>query len=400
MEHVAGSVKLRDIFLHNGNWWKLFIKHHNLLRPAIITNVLKLLTCKTSLLGYHTFLCPKCNHTIKVPHSCKSRFCSSCGKKATDTWIKTKFNTLPDTTWQHLTFTIDARLKDFFWCNRYLLNKLPPLAANIIKDLSTQQGFLPGIFLSIHTFGRDLKRNPHIHLATTLGGLSPSLNSWVSGSYFYHKTLKTLWKYAVINMIQSEFKNGNLILPPHLKYLKSYSSFCSWMSISYNKTWVVHLSLKSDNLKHNVEYLGKYLKRPPIGETRITSFINNIVSYHYLDHYTKTTHTLNLHALDFIARLIAHIPDKYFRNIRYYGFLANRVSSKLLPIVYELLNMRKSAVKVFISWRNLIKSSFKRDPLLCPFCKTIMRLAHPVIYYNHNLLTMHKEIANGYFPLL
>ena len=181
MEYVSG-IKLRTIFLHNGNWWKLFIKHHNLIRIDIITNVLKLLVCRTSFLGYHLFICPKCHKTIKVPHSCKSRFCSSCGKKSTDDWIKNRFDTLPNTTWQHITFTMPSDFWVFFWYNRYLLNLIPALAANIIKDLSKRNGFLPGIFLAEHTFGRDLKRNVHVHLSTTIGGLSLSYDSWIKGS--------------------------------------------------------------------------------------------------------------------------------------------------------------------------------------------------------------------------
>ncbi|MBU1685685.1 IS91 family transposase [Patescibacteria group bacterium] len=390
------------MFLYNGNWWKLFLKHRNLIRSSIVINVLKLLSCRTTFLGYHIFSCLNCGHSIRVPHSCKSRFCSSCGKKATDNWIKNRFNALPNTAWQHITFTIDARLKDLFWLNRHLFNKLPPLAANIIKHQAKQKGFLPGIFLALHTFGRDLKRNPHIHLSTTVGGLSLSHDSWISSAYFYHKTLKNMWKYAVITLLRNEFKKGNLILPNYLKHSRSYTAFCSWLSVSYNKTWVVHLALKSDNQKRNVDYLGKYLKRPPIGETRIKSFVNNIVTFEYLDHYTKTNNYMSLHALDFIARLIAHVPDKHFRSIRYYGFLANRVSSKLLPLVYKLLNTRQSypLKKVFTSWRTLFKNSFGIDPLLCSFCNLPMRLTYPIVYNNHKFLTMHKEIANGHFPLL
>src|SRR3989338_6597980 len=89
MEYVSSyGIKRRTIFLDNGNWLKLFLKHRDLIRLSIIVNVLKLLVCRTSFLGYHQFVCPTCSKSMKVPHSCKSRFCPSCGKKATDIWIK------------------------------------------------------------------------------------------------------------------------------------------------------------------------------------------------------------------------------------------------------------------------------------------------------------------------
>lgn len=398
MEIVTGNITLKHIFLDNGNWWNLFIQNQSLIRFSIIVNVLKLLVCRTSLLGYHFFICPNCNHSIKVPHSCKSRFCPSCGKKATDNWIKTSFNTLPRTTWQHITFTMPDLLWAFFWRNRHLFNSIPLISANIIKSLSIKQGFLPGLFLAIHTFGRDLKRNIHIHLSTTIGGLSLTCDKWIKDAYFYHDTLKKMWRYEIISLLRNEFKNNNLKLPSELKYIKSYDAFSSWTSQFYNTTWVVHLKKQSDNMRNNVEYLGKYLKRPPIGETRIKHYDGKNVTYEYLDHYHNTTELMTLPVLDFIGRLIAHIPDKNFRNIRYYGFLANRVRGKLLPIVYNLLEMKNVIkTKVYTPWRKMIQLTFKYDPLKCPHCKTIMKLDRVSYPSTNSLLHRHQEIANVLF---
>jgi len=402
MEYVSGSIKLRDIFLDNGNWWKLFLKHRHLIRISIITNVLKLLACKTRLLGYHSYVCQKCHKSLKVPHSCKSRFCPSCGKKATDDWIKNSFNNLPHTTWQHITFTMPDVLWNFFWMNRHLINKLPLLAANIIKKLARKKGILPGIYLAIHTFGRDLKRNIHLHLSTTIGGLSISKDSWFKNAYFYHDTLKKMWRYDVISLLRKEFKEGNLKLPPQLKHIKSYETFCSWTAQFYKKTWVVHLNKPSKNFKTTIEYLGRYLKRPPIGETRIKKYDGKTVTYEYLDHYTNTTETMSLPVLDFIERLIAHIPDKNFKNIRYYGFLANRVRGKLMPIVQKLISGKQFAkVKVYTPWRNMIKRTFRYDPLRCLNCGNIMKLQHITFPIRApTIVSIHKEIAHGFFPLI
>ena len=402
MEYVSSNrIKLRDIFLDNGNWWKLFLKHQHLLRLSIIINVLKLLVCRTSFLGYHHFVCLNCSKSIKTPHSCKSRFCPSCGKKATDIWIKNGFNTLPRTTWQHITFTMPKEFWNLFWLNRYLMNRIPLIAASIIKDWAKRKGFLPGIYLAIHTFGRDLKKNIHIHLSTTTGGLSFSRDTWTGGAYFYHQSLKNIWRYKIITLLREEFKKGKLVLPAHLRYHTSYTMFNSWTSQFYKKTWVVHLNTQSNNMKNNIDYLGKYLKRPPIGETRIKQYNGKTVSYEYLDHYTGTKETMTLPVLDFIARLICHIPDKHFRNIRYYGFLSNRLRGKLLPIVYKLLNTKNRInTKVYIPWRNMIQDSFKYDPLKCPVCKTVMALKAVVFNNKYPLISQHKEVAHGHFPLL
>lgn len=401
MEIVTG-IKIKDILLDNGNWWKLYLKHHNLIRISIVTNVLKVLTCKTGFLGYHLYACPKCNKTIKAPHSCKSRFCSSCGKKATDDWIKNSFNSLPDTKWQHITFTMPSALWNLFWINRHLMNKVPAIAAGIIKKLANQMGFIPGIFLAIHTFGRDLKRNVHIHLSTTIGGIASTNEKWIASAYFHHDTLKKIWRYEIITLFRNEYKSGRLKLPTTLSHIKTYTAFNLWLNQLYQKTWVVHLNHQSNNFKANVAYLGKYIKRPPIGETRIKAYDGKSVTFQYLDHYTKNTERVTLPALEFIARLIAHVPDRYFRNIRYYGFLANRVRGKFMPIVNRLLKKAEYIKKkIYTPWRNRIMAAFHYDPLKCPVCQTLMQLMHAVFPDNKKpLISMHKEIANGYFPLL
>ena len=401
MECVSG-IKLRDILLDNGKWWRFFLKHHQLIRPSIISNVLKILVCRTSFLGYNLFICQKCLKSIKTPHSCKSRFCSSCGKKATDNWIKTAFNTLPKTKWQQITLTMPDKLWDFFWLNRYLMGEVPKIAPAIIKQLAEKDGFLPGIFLAIHTFGRDLKRNFHIHLSTTIGGLClPHCDSYVEAAYFHHQTVKNMWRYRVINLLRAEFKEGKLKLPRKLKHLKTDSAFRSWTGQFYHSDWVVELGQQSKNMKVNVDYLGKYLKRPPIGETRIKHYDGRSVTFEYLDHYTDTKQTLCLPVLDFIARLVSHIPDKHFRNIRYYGFLSNRTRGKLLPKVYQFLAMKKViAKKVYINWRQMMLNMFQRDPLKCPLCKTTMELGNIVFPLPILLTDVHKKIAHGYYPLL
>ncbi|RML41481.1 hypothetical protein ALQ95_200078 [Pseudomonas syringae pv. ribicola] len=40
-----------------------------------------------------------------------------------------------------------------------------------------------------------------------------------------------------------------------------------------------------------------------------------------------------------LRRGVQHIPEKHFRMIRYFGFLANRVCGQYLPKVYEALKM-------------------------------------------------------------
>ena len=397
METLSGKITLREIFLDNGNWWKFWVKNKALIRVAIIVNVLKLILCRTPLLGHHYYECSNCGHGMKVPHSCKSRFCPPCGKKATDNWMKRAFERLPNVTWQHITFTMPESIWELFWLNRHLFNKIPILAANIIKQTSHKKGVIPGIYLAIHTFGRDLKRNVHLHLSTTIGGLSLDHKKWIAKGWFEHTTLKTRWRYALINLLREEYKAKRLKLPKELKSCrKSYAQFNQWLDHLYQKAWVVHLNEHCKNHKHNTEYLGKYLKRPPLSETRIKAYDGKSIRFEYLDHYSGKEQAMSLNVLEFIARLIVHIPDKYFRNIRYYGFLSNRLSGKLLPIVYKLIGQEKPQSKSYVAWREMILRAFHYDPLRCPECDHLMLLT--AVQYSQKIVyeALHKKIAHGF----
>ena len=393
-----GNITLKHIFLDNGNWWKFFLKYSPIIRFAIVKNVLKMLGCRTPTLGYRLFRCTTCSFKKRFCFSCKSRFCPSCGKKATDIWMQNAFNRLPQTRWQHITFTMPDVLWDIFWHNRHLINKVAPIAADIIKTQAKKQRFIPGIYLAIHTFGRDLKRNLHIHLSTTVAGLSFDYKRWISKAYFEHQKLKDSWKYQIITLLRKQYKDTEqpLILPAKLKHLRNYTAFNSWLNFLYQKKWGVHLGEQSDDHKNNTQYLGKYLKRPPIGETRIKAYDRKEVTYQYLDHYTKETHTMTLPVLEFIGRVVTHIPDQHFRTIRYYGFLSNRLSAILMPIVYMFLGQKPPRKKSYIPWIKMLWEQFHYNPLICPHCAKMMALICLVLPSNASIISQHQQIAHGF----
>jgi hypothetical protein len=280
------------------------------------------------------------------------------------------------------------------------MGRIAPQAAKIILTLAKKKNFLPGIYLAIHTFGRDLKRNYHLHLSTTVGGLSEDKKKWCDGIYFHHTILKTLWKYAIVTLIRNEFNAGKLRFPKSIAHLADKQTMNRLLNYLWKKTWVVHLSEQSSNRKITIDYFGKYLKRPPIGETRIKAYDGRFVTYEYFDHYTEEMAEITLPCLTFLERLISHISDRNFRNIRYYGFLSNRTSGKLLQVVYRLLKQKiKTAAR--ITWRELLQKMTGSDPLKCPRCGTTMEIFQIQFPINIcHLLKRHEEIANGYFQLV
>src|SRR5471030_1629304 len=89
---------VREILLNGNSWYSFYDQHQGTIRTSIVTCIVKLLSCKTSVRGYCEYRCsnPNCTHIKRVCFTCKSRGCSSCGKKATELWVNKQNNILPN----------------------------------------------------------------------------------------------------------------------------------------------------------------------------------------------------------------------------------------------------------------------------------------------------------------
>ena len=352
-----------------------------------------MIICGTTFLGFKYYMCSICHLVKKVCFTCKCRFCTSCGRVATENWIRKNNACIPDTTWQHVTFTMPMQFWKLFWLNRHLFNLIAPIPAQIIKEYCGKKGCIPGIFIAIHTFGRDLKRNFHIHLSTTCGGISNDLSSWIM-VYFHSKTIMKKWRKYVVAALKAEYEKGTLKLPPNMAHIKKSRQFNAWINKFIRKSWMVYFQKKTSNKKRNIKYLGQYLKRPPLSEARIIKYDGYKVTFTYFDHKTKKTKPKTMPVMLFIGSLVIHIPDKHFRCIRYYGFLSNRTRGELLTIVNNILGNNILPTPRSITWQELQKKEFNHDPLKCPECQEQLCLVGVTFPEKSlNLIAKHQEIA-------
>ena len=129
------------------------------------------------------------------------------------------------------------------------------------------------------------------------------------------------------------------------------------------------------------KYIGRYLGRPVIATSRIDSYDEyaGTVTFHYNRHEDDKYIQETIPAMDFIKRLIRHIPEKHFKMIRYGGLYARH--RKIDKNLYLAVSKEKRHVfRSFNRWRTAILSSFEYDPLNCPDYKHEMLFLE--LYYN------------------
>ena len=132
----------------------------------------KTLACNRGIMGGRTYQCPECKHEKTITYTCNCKFCTSCGKKNTDQFVLDQQAVLPTGRWQQVTYTLPDDLWPIFKYNRALLGDLCRIAIQTLLEQAEKKGIIIGVMAVIHTFGRDLKWNAHIHIAVTLYGLA------------------------------------------------------------------------------------------------------------------------------------------------------------------------------------------------------------------------------------
>ena len=152
---------------------KIFIDHYEEIiyklhpRTSVKENVDKMINCGNPSFGGAMFGCPHCGKLKFVPFRCHSRFCPTCGNKYAMQRTTNMAFKLVRSLHRHCVFTIDENLRPFFLRDRSLLNCLFYAVESVVSrmffKLNQSKNFTPGFVMVLHTFGRDLKWNPHIH---------------------------------------------------------------------------------------------------------------------------------------------------------------------------------------------------------------------------------------------
>jgi hypothetical protein len=204
-----------------------------------------------------------------------------------------------------------------------------------------------------------MKWNPHVHCIVTEGGFDRQWN-WIHTYYIPYEYWRKKWQYKLLTMLKKEMPR-----------CRENSLFIDMLFQNYKKGFVMNGERRFEKREgwNMARYIGRYVKHPPIAESRIMNFDGNQVTYWYEDSETKQKKKVTMDKFEFIQLLLSHIPEKNFKIVRYVGIYSRRGYRHRQTEFHEgeiILNKR--------SWREEIKKTFQYDPLICPYCKKEMEL--------------------------
>ena len=346
-------------------------------RKTEMENIDKMIHCGDPSFGGAMYGCPHCGKLKFVPFRCHSRFCPTCGNKYTMDRTTSMSFKLVNVTHRHCVFTIDENLREFFLKDRSLLDCLFHSVNSVITrmffKMNKSKNFTPGFIMVVHTCGRELKWNPHIHCLISEGGYSDD-GFWRNVKHFDYTFLRNAFRTALLNEMESKIGSS----------FKKVKAKCYR---EHQQGFYVYAKPNLCDPRIVVKYIGRYLGRPVIATSRIDKYDGEMVTFHYNRHEDEQYIEETVPAMEFIQRLIRHIPEKHFKMIRYGGIYARHreIDSKL----YRAISKSKHHIyRSFNQWRTAILSSFGYDPLVCPDCQHRMEFLE--LYFNHQRVSLEE----------
>ena len=328
----------------------------NEVAPAVRRAFEMAVQCRTAALGAEVYASEKQERIVY--HTCKSRACASCGHRATIQWQREQWIALPDVPYKGITFTMPKEFWGIFQQNRALAGALPALAAGIMESwIRAKHGLRIGVIAILHTFNGRLEFNSHVHTMVTAGGLQVSTGDWVKSVFWDKGQITKLWKDAVVKLIHRAYRSGRLRTELGCEALEAMLTHWSarWWSVKIQ-------SFKSR--EHFLRYAGRYVRRPPIAQRRITRIGMRNVTFWTKDKKQRRLVEVRYSIEEFIDSWIQHIPERYQHSMRYFGLFAPRAVSQTMAAIFAAIGQVRRPRPKRRPWAASIKKDFGWDPLL------------------------------------
>jgi len=264
--------------------------------------------CRTAALGGHLYQCNECGRQHYSYHSCRNRSCPKCQAGDTQAWLQQRQAELLPVPYYHVIFTLPQELRDLTRRRqKSLYGLVMQAAAQALLTLTADPHYVGGrvgVLAVLHTWGSTLTYHPHVHCLVTAGGVSPDGQQWLPAREDYLvpvSALSKLFRGLVLDRIRRQF--------PEIP----------WPSSLRQKDWVVHCKPAVQGTEKVLAYLGRYIHRVALTNSRLVALDDGKVTFRYRDSRTGQTKTLTLNAQEFLRRFLQHVLPRGVHKVRYYG---------------------------------------------------------------------------------
>jgi hypothetical protein len=270
--------------------------------------------CRSAEMGGHLHACGKCRTREFHFHSCNHRSCPQCGKDATARWVEREMGKRVGAPYFMVTFTLPEELRPLFFTPeaKAIYQLFFSAAATALSDTLANPKWLgaktSGFTQILHTWNQRLHFHPHLHC------IVPGAGIHANGRVVTVKNANFLVPQpALRSVFRARFRDGLAAL------IKEHPLPAVDPAV-WQKDWGVHLQPFGSG-ENIIKYLGRYVCRTAIGDSRILSVSDTHVSFRWKDRAKGDAQRVEkLEGPEFVKRYLRHVLPRGLRAIRYHGF--------------------------------------------------------------------------------
>lgn len=365
------KTKLKHILRDHGHE---FIKSYGTkVSPYAISVLISVMNCCTTRNGYRSFFCVHCKIIKRIAFTCKKWLCPTCSVWSNRRFAINFVQRMLPVTHRHLMMSIPEVLWEIYHDDKHLQKLLIKASYETVRQMMVMYlhvDVMPGAMCVLHNFGRDLKKNCHIHMIVTEGGMFEGI--WHRFTYFpfekkgrVHTTINELWRDNVLELLR-------LSLPR----TSSNERFLTGIRNRYPNGFYVYgpsgCRIKSNRKAYKkAKYITRYVRHPPISDSRISDYDGERVTIWYDHPSSGRREYVTFSVLEFIYCVIIHLPDKGMHVVVNYGLYSPRYVQKV--VIQSIFDTTGEVIDPrHLSWRSSLILNTGIDPLCCPFCRREM----------------------------
>ena len=338
--------------------------------------------CGTRAMGAHVLSCPDGACEQLQFHACRHRSCPRCAQSSRSRWIDAEFQRLLPCPHWHIVLTLPHELIPLWAFNRSRFTSLfMRCVRESLLELLRQPryrgsppGVIPGLLMSLHTWGRTLSQHPHVHCLLSAGGIDDAgrwrdlPSHWVLPV----RVLQALLRGKLLGTLKHAIEHGRWVLPPEL----TPERWRQQLRALWHKHWNVEIRGPYDHGRGVVLYLARYAKGAPVPPHRFLELLEHPGSPQlrmpYLDHRSGQQRTLQLPVNEFISRVLWHAPARGIHTTRHAGLYTAAHRHHHHAAQQHLHNQPPPP-----SWPRPTAAR-PSTPVLCPHCQQPMLRGRPL----------------------
>ena len=212
---------------------------------------------------------------------------------------------------RHFVFSIPKIIRVYFLFDRTLLEELSKIAWEVLglyyKNTVNKQDAAPAAVASIQTFGDLLGVSPHLHILCADGCFGKNGMFYAANIDLDAGCLEPLFRHKILSMLKKRVLITDRVI----------GLISSWRHTGFNVYCTDRIYPRETKFMGN---LARYIIRASFSQERM-KYVSEAPKVIYKS--KNESDTKEFDAVDFIASICSHIPNKNEQMVRYLGYYSN-----------------------------------------------------------------------------